>query len=237
MDFGGLAALLGQALNLLGDLGVYGGINAGAAGARRVGGHLGGVLGRGAGFLGRATGGGAEPAVGGGLQSGDFDGWVVVLILDEASGGLDDARGDGTDHGHDELPDVLHLRLHLPPLQLGRFLLDLLLGPLFGPLQELFGNGGICPFGGRNDPDRLDAAWALSHHRLVLLREWGASLLVFADPLGLLQLRAEEQIWGRLGPLVGRRPSSPADNLHPLPSQLKLPCLKLRLERRQFTCS
>lgn len=151
------------------------------------------MLGSCTGLFGRPAGCGAEPTVRCRLKSCDFNWRVIILVLYEPSGSLDDPRGDGTDHRHDELPDVLDLRLHLPSLQLSCLLLDFLLRPLLGPLQELLSNRGICPFRGRNNPDRLNPSRALSDNCLIFLCEWGCSFLVFPDLLRLFQFRINEK--------------------------------------------
>lgn len=151
------------------------------------------MLGSCTGLFRRPTGCGAESTVGCGFESRDFNWRVIILILYEPSGGLDDPRGDGADHRHDELPDIFDLCLHLPPLQLGCFFLDFLLCPLLRPLQELLSNCCISPFRRRNNPDGFNPSRALSDRCLVFFREWGRSFLVFPDLLGLFQFRVNEQ--------------------------------------------
>lgn len=139
------------------------------------------------------AGRGAEPTVWCRFQSRNFNWRVVILVLYEASGGFDDPRGDGADHGHDELPDILDLRLHLPPLQLRRFFLHFLLRPLLCPLQELLSDCGICPFRRRNNPDWFNPSRALSDNCLIFFCEGRCSFLVFPDLLRLFQFRINEK--------------------------------------------
>lgn len=151
------------------------------------------MLGGGTGLLRGSTGRGAESAVRGRFQACNLHGWVIILILYEPPGSLDDPRGDGADHRHDELPDILDLRLHLPSLQLSRFFLNFLLRPLLCPLQELLSNCGICPFTRRNNPDRFNPSRALSDNCLIFFCERGCSFLVFPDLLRLFQFRINEK--------------------------------------------
>lgn len=94
----------------------------------------------------------------------------AALVFDEPLGGFDDAEGDGADHGHDELPDVL--QLGLPDARLNgscssapagyRFLLQTLLRSFLGTLQQLLGDGCVGAFRRRDDSDGLSVAGAFS---------------------------------------------------------------------------
>lgn len=78
----------------------------------------------------------------------------AALILNEALGGFDDAKRDGADHGHDELPDVLQLGLpdasfhgSCPATPDGHsFFLQSLLRSFLSALQQLFRDGCISAF-------------------------------------------------------------------------------------------
>ncbi len=94
----------------------------------------------------------------------------AALIFNEALGGFDDAKGDGADHRHDELPDVLQLGLpdasfngSCPITPDGySFFLQSLLRSFLSSLQQLFSDGCISAFRRRDNSDRLSMARAFS---------------------------------------------------------------------------
>lgn len=94
----------------------------------------------------------------------------AALIFNEALGSFDDAKGDGADHGHDELPDVLQLGLPdasfngsctTTPDGYSSFLHSLLC-PFLSTLQQLFGDGCIGAFRRGHNSDRLSMARTFS---------------------------------------------------------------------------
>lgn len=105
------------------------------------------------------------------------------LIFNEALGCFDDAKGDGADHGHDELPDVLQRGLpdasfngSSPTTPNGySFFLQSLLCSFLSTFQQLFGDGSIRALTRGDDSDRLSVPRAFSeaHRSAWLGGKWG----------------------------------------------------------------
>lgn len=82
----------------------------------------------------------------------------TALILNEALGSFDDAKGNSADNWHDELSDVFELGFsdasltgsRPPPPNADSFFLQSLLCSFLGTLQQLFGDGCIGTFGRRD---------------------------------------------------------------------------------------